>query len=38
MKTFREKVEELFRKHEELITRKNVAIEEGNGIVFTNVI
>lgn len=32
MEIFKEKVERLFQKHEELITRKNVAIEEGNGI------
>lgn len=32
MKTFREKVNVLFSKHEELITRKNEEIEEGNGI------
>lgn len=32
MEAFKEKVEGLFRKHEELITRKNVAVEDGNGI------
>ena len=32
MEAFKEKVERLFQKHEELITRKNVAVEDGNGI------
>ena len=30
MEAFKEKVERLFQKHEELITRKNVAVEDGN--------
>ena len=32
MEAFKEKVERLFQKHEELITRKNVAVEDGNDI------
>lgn len=32
MEAFKEKVERLFQRHEELITRKNVAVEDGNGI------
>ena len=32
MEAFKEKVERLFQRHEELITRKNVAWEDGNGI------
>ena len=30
--TFNERVKELFRKHEELITRPNIPVEDGNGI------
>ena len=32
MEAFKEKVERLFQRHEELIKRKNVAVEDGNGI------
>ena len=32
MNTFKERVQELFRKHEELLTRKNIPVEDGNGI------
>ena len=32
MEAFKEKVERLFQRHEELITRKNLAVEDGNGI------
>ena len=32
MENFKNQVEELFRKHEELITRKNEPIAESNGI------
>ena len=33
MESFNEKVQQLFAKHEELITRKNEPVAEGNGIV-----
>ena len=33
MEAFKEKVERLFQKDEELITRKNVAVEDGNDIL-----
>ena len=32
MATFKERVDELFRKHEELVTRKNIPVEDGNGV------
>ena len=32
MKTFKEKVDELFSKHEELLTRKNIPLEDGRGV------
>ena len=32
MEAFKEKVERLFQRHEELITRKNVDVEEGYDI------
>lgn len=32
MEIFKEKMEKLFRSHEELVTRKNVPVEDGNGL------
>ena len=32
METFKDKVDELFRRHEELLTRKNIPVEDDNGV------
>ena len=37
MEAFKEKVERLFQKHEELITRKNVAVER-RAVAYSHVI